>query len=94
MMQTDVKAKSLTASGSVFGGPARVKGIVVTCADTASSLVLKDGGSSGTTVMTITTPAAAGIQNILIPGEGVKFNTSIYATFADANVTSTTVFYG
>ena len=94
MMQTDVKAKSLTASGSVFGGPARVKGIVVTCASTASSLVLKDGGSSGTTVMTITTPAAAGIQNILIPGEGVKFNTSIYASFADANVTSTTVFYG
>lgn len=94
MMQTDVKAKSLTASGSVFGGPARVKGIVVTCASTASSLTLKDGGSSGTTVMTITTPAAAGIQNILIPGEGVKFDTSIYATFADANVTSTTVFYG
>lgn len=94
MMQTDVKAKSLTASGSIFGGPARVKGIVVTCGSTASSLTLKDGGSSGTTVMTITTPAAAGIQNILIPGEGVKFNTSIYATFADANVAATTVFYG
>jgi hypothetical protein len=94
MMQTDVKAKSLTASGSVFGGPARVKGIVVTCEATASSVTLKDGGSSGTTVMTITTPAAAGIQNILIPGEGVKFNTSIYATFADANVTSVTTFYG
>ena len=93
-MQTDVKAKSLTASGSIFGGPARVKGIVVTCGSTASSLTLKDGGSSGTTVMTITTPAAAGIQNILIPGEGVKFNTSIYATFADANVAATTVFYG
>ena len=93
-MQTDVKAKSLTDSGSIFGGPARVKGIVVTCGSTASSLTLKDGGSSGTTVMTITTPAAAGIQNILIPGEGVKFNTSIYATFADANVAATTVFYG
>ena len=94
MMQTDVKATSLTTSGSVFGGPARVKGIVVTCAATASSLVLKDGGSSGTTIMTITTPAAAGIQNILLPGEGIKFNTSIYATFTDANVTAATVFYG
>lgn len=94
MMQTDVKATSLTASGSVFGGPARVKGIVVTSTDTASSLVLKDGGSSGTTIMTITTPAAAGIQNILIPGEGVKCTTSIYAALADANVAAVTVFYG
>lgn len=94
MMQTDVKAKSLTASGSVFGGPARVKGIVITCGTTASSVTLKDGGSAGTTVMTITTPDAASIQNVLIPGEGVKFDTSIYATFADANVAAVTVFYG
>lgn len=94
MMQTDVKAKSLAASGSVFGGPARVKGIVITCGATASSVTLKDGGSTGVTVMTLTTPAAASIQNVLIPGEGVKFDTSIYATFADANVAAVTVFYG
>lgn len=94
MMQTDVKATSLTASGSVFGGPARVKGIVVTCGSTASSVVIKDGGASGITKMTITTPAAAGIQNILIPGEGVRCDTSIYASFADANVAAVTVFYG
>ena len=91
MMQTDVKATSLTASGSVFGGPARVKGIVVTCGSTASSVVIKDGGASGTAKMTITTPAAAGIQNILIPGEGVKFNTDVHATLANATIV---VFYG
>ena len=93
-MQYDVKAKSLTTSGAVFAGPARVKGLVVTTSANASSLVLKDGGSSGTVIMTITTPAAAGIQSILIPGEGVRFLTDVYATFTDANVTAATVFYG
>lgn len=94
MMQTDVKSATLTESGAVFEGPGRIKGVVVTNASTASSVTFKDGGSSGTTVMTITTPAAAGIQNILIPGEGVHCKTSIYAAIADANVSAITVFYG
>ena len=94
MMQTDVKAAALTASGSVFGGPARVKGIHYSNAGTASSFVLKDGGSGGTAKLTIYTPAAAGSCMVLLPGEGVQFTTSVYASFADANVASITVFYG
>ena len=90
-MQTDVKAISLAASGSVFGGRTRVKGLVITPGASAGSVAMKDGGASGTTVFTINTVANGQVENILIPGEGVVFNTDVYATLSNATVT---VFYG
>lgn len=89
-MQTDVKAAERTTSGSAFGGPTRVKGVVVSFA-TGGTVVLKDGGSSGTTRFSYTAPAAAGTTNIVIPGEGIKFDTSVYVTLTHATAT---VFYG
>jgi hypothetical protein len=89
-MQYDVKAKSLEASGVIFGAPTRVKSLVVSFAS-GGTVVLRDGGDSGTIVFTYTAPAAAGTINIIIPGEGVRFNTAVYATLADATVV---VFYG
>lgn len=91
-MQTDVKAASNTASATFYAGPTRVKGIVVTTGASAGTLVVSDGGSGGTARITINTPAAAGIQNVLIPGEGVKFDSSVYVALT--NVTAATVFYG
>lgn len=92
MMQTDVKAASLSASGTIFAGPTRVKGLIVhTNGDTAATLTLKDGGSSGTTVFTIPAPNGDTFTSILIPGEGIKFNTDAYATLVSCEVV---VFYG
>ncbi len=91
MMQTDVKAISLAASGSVYSDRTRVRGLVVEPGTGAGSVVLKDGGSGGTTVMTINTTANGEPFNVFIPGEGVVFNTSVYATLTTAKVT---VFYG
>ena len=96
MMQTDVKSTHLNASGSVFGGPARLKGfVVVGAASTAAAITFKDGGSGGTTkvefdIVSNTNPNAV---YILIPGEGVKFDTSIYFT-TSASITGVTAFYG
>lgn len=90
-MQTDVKANSLSTSDTVFGGRTRVKGMVVTPGASAGSVVLKDGGSGGTTVMTINTIAGGETFNVIIPGEGVLFSTDAYATLSNATVT---VFYG
>ena len=89
-MQTDVKAKSLAASGAIFGGPTRVKGLAVTFAS-GGTVELKDGGAGGTSIFTYTAPLAAGTVNIIIPGEGVKFGTSAYAVLTDATVVA---FYG
>jgi hypothetical protein len=90
-MQTDVKAKSLTSSGSIYGDRTRVKGIIISPGSSAGSVDLKDGGSSGTTVISITTVANGETFNALIPGEGVLFSTDVYATLTNASVT---VFYG
>lgn len=90
-MQTDVKAKSLAASDTVFGDRTRVRGMVVEPGASAGSVVLKDGGSGGTTIMTINTLAGGETFNLIIPAEGVLFNTDVYATLTNAKVT---VFYG
>jgi hypothetical protein len=90
-MQTDVKAKSLAASGSIYGDRTRVKGIIISPGGSAGSVELKDGGSGGTTVISITTVANGETFNALIPGEGVLFSTNVYATLSNASVT---VFYG
>jgi hypothetical protein len=90
-MQTDVQPKSLAASGTAFAGRTRVRGLVVEPGASAGSVVLKDGGSGGTTVMTINTLAGGETFNVLIPANGVLFETDVYATLTNAKVT---VFYG
>lgn len=89
-MQTDVKSAYLAASGSVFGGPARVKSIIVAYAS-GGVVTIKDGGASGTTLFSFTAPAAAGSINILLPGEGIYCPNSVYASLASATAT---VIYG
>ena len=90
-MQTDVKAISLAASGTVSAGRTRVRGMVIEPGGSTGSVVLKDGGSSGTTIMTINTVANGETFNVVIPAEGVLFATDAYATLTNAKVT---VFYG
>jgi hypothetical protein len=89
-MQYDVKAAERTTTGTAFAGPARVKGIVVSFA-TGGTVELKDGGTSGVSRFKYTAPAAAGTTNIVIPGEGIRFDTDIHVTLASATAT---VFYG
>lgn len=91
MMQTDVKAKSVSVSGSVYGDRTRVRGLVITPGASAGSVTLKNGGSGGTSVMVIDTVAQGEAFNVVIPGEGVLFTTDVYATLSNATVT---VFYG
>jgi hypothetical protein len=91
-MQNDVNAISLTASGDVFNGRTRVRGIVVVPGTSAGSVVLKDGGSSGTTILTIPTIANGEPFNMLIPDQGILFKTSAYATLS-GTATGVTVFY-
>ena len=91
-MQTDVLSATATADGTMVAGPARVKGILLTTTTSAGSVVLKDGGASGTTLVTLNTPAVAEMFNALLPGEGIRFTTDVYVDVTD--VSSVTVFYG
>lgn len=91
-MQTDVKSATVTADGTAYAGRTRVKALVITSTATAGSVVLKDGGASGTAKITLNTPAAADFHNILIPGQGVLFENDVYVDVT--NVAAVTVFYG
>jgi hypothetical protein len=89
-MQTDVKAISLAASGAVTDTRTRVRSMVIEPGASAGSVVLKDGGSGGTTLFTINTTANGETFNVLIPEQGVLCLTSAYAALTNTKVT---VFY-
>jgi len=100
MMQTDVLVSQvLTADGqftdqaSATIGRARVKAVYMIPSATAGSVVFKNGGASGTTIMTLNTVASATQPTyVLFPGEGVLFSTNVYGDVT--NIGSVTIFYG
>jgi len=99
-MQTDVLASvPITASGQFTDqaptnlARCRVKAIYIVPTATAGSLILRDGGSSGTIKATINTVASATQPTyMLLPGEGLLFQTAVYGTVL--NLGFATIFYG
>ena len=96
-VQTDVKSTYLTAAGSVFGGPTRVRGFVC-CgkASTAATFEIRDGGATGTIVFQYSIPSNANMNSFSIqfPGDGIRCSTDAYVTFSVGSVTCLSVFYG
>ena len=91
---SDVKAVTKTADASAVVGRTRLQGLYFTNTATGSSFTLKDGTTtSGTARLTITTPASAGGQDIMIPNDGILFESGIYIDVEDANVTSVTLLF-
>ncbi len=94
-MQTDVKAKNLTATAaSAIGVPrARVRAVYWVSGAAAGSISFKDGGTGGTERIKLDTPALATHTGyVAFPGEGVLFNADPYVTITNAS--SVTFFYG
>ena len=99
-METDIQASQvLTIDGQFTNqssnalGRTRIKAIYMVPSGTAGSVVFKDGGASGTTVMTLNTVASATQPTYLvIPSQGVLFSTAVYADVT--NIGSVTIFYG
>ena len=99
-MQTDVQASVPITSDGQFTNQAasnltrtRVKSIYIVPGSAAGSVVFKDGGANGTTRMTINTVASATQPTyMLMPGQGVLFETNVYADVT--NIGSVTIFYG
>lgn len=91
-MQYDVKSGLALANATttVFDGPARVKGLVVTSPETGGTVVISDGGIEN--VFSFTAPAVVGATNIVIPGEGIRCSANVQVT-CPVNVVAT-VFYG
>ena len=98
-MQTDVLASKVrTDTGlmldqnSLVIGRARVKAIYIVPNAAAGEVVFKDGGSGGPVKITVNTIASASTPDyMLLPGEGLLFQESIY--IAPSGVLSTMVIY-
>ena len=90
---SDINAKTVTATGTAVNGRTRVSGVYYTCGSTASILTLRTGGGSGTILLQLRTPAAAGAYDLIIPDDGILFTDGVHVTFADANVLSATVLF-
>jgi len=89
-MQTDIKAVSLAASGTAFNQRTRIRGALIEPGASAGSVVFKDGGSGGTTIMTINTTANGETFSMVIPADGIVFQTDAYVALTNAKIT---VFY-
>lgn len=90
-MAYDIQAATVTANGVAVSKRARVKGLSYVTNGTAGSVTIKDGGSGGTTVLTLNTPAVTNIFDLMIPDNGILCSTNVHVTVS--NVTSVTVLY-
>jgi hypothetical protein len=86
---SNIQATTRTSDGSIYASRARVKGIFCSSAS-GGSIVLKDGGASGATLLNVAL-AANFNNNITIPNDGILFETSVYLDLTGAD--SVTVFY-
>jgi hypothetical protein len=92
-MQYDVSSASNTASATFVDAPARLKALYFTGTANAGSVTFRDGGANGAVKLSLASIANATAPTyMLIPGEGIRFSTDLYANLT--NVASLTVFYG
>lgn len=94
-MQYDVKAVHTDSSASIVGYRTRVKGFsICATASTAGTLQLKDGGSGGDVLLEVDIPSNSNPNSfyMLIPGEGIVFQQSVYAVLT--GIASVTIYYG
>ena len=96
MMQTDVKAAHIEATGTIVAERTRLKAYHCISGGTAGDVIFRDGGASGTIRLQFN--VGTGTQPVVlhIPGEGILFDTSIHVTLPGTapNVAKVTVFYG
>lgn len=90
MSGSDVSASYVTATGTVASGRRRLCGVHYHSGSGTGKIVLKDGGASGTTMMTLDFHANS-TGDLSLPDEGILFGTDIHATYT--NITSATFFY-
>ena len=94
MMQTDVKAAHIDASGVIYAGPTRVKGFSISPGGTAGEVQFYDNATtnSGTIRLTLNVSTNQALDSLALPGEGIRFDVGVYVSMP-AN-THLTVYYG
>ena len=79
-MLAQICSRKLTGDGAVSAGPGKVWAVtVISDGVNAGSVILKDGGATGTEMWRIDVPATAGATESVSFPMGLSFETSIYA---------------
>jgi hypothetical protein len=96
MMQYDVKAEHVEATGTIVGERTRLKGYQCISGGTAGDIIFRDGGSGGPIRLRFNIGTGTQPIGLTIPGEGILFNTDIHVTVPGTapNAAKITVFYG
>ena len=78
MAMSDTFAVTRTSDGTIFGQRSRVRQIVATTASSGSpTIVVKDGGASGTTRLSMAF-TTSDVITVNIPDNGILFETDVY----------------
>lgn len=92
-METDVFSSRVDATGTVYTGRTRMRGIsIAPNGGGVVTVVIRDGGGSGTTRCSLDSASTTVPYYVPLPGAGILFRTDIHATIT--NATAITVFYG
>jgi hypothetical protein len=92
MMQTDVKAIHTESTATLVSGRTRLKAYQAISGGTAGDIIYRDGGASGVIKLQFNISTGTQPISLLIPGEGILFETSIHVTLPTS--AKITTFYG
>jgi len=90
-MNSDCKAAAVTATGVVNAGPVRIVGLHYVATGVAGSVVLRDGGATGETALSIATPADSAASYIDLGNCPIRCDVDLHATLTA--VTAATIVY-
>ena len=90
-MHSDGKSATLTESGDIFGGPARLATMYFVAGATAGSIVIRDGGATGPVLLEVATPSDESAHGVEFYYTPIRCESNPYAVLT--NVTSATFFY-
>ena len=88
----DIKTTRLTATGTIFDGPARVLGFYYVNDNAAGSIIIKDDTTTLATFDIPTGATTAVVKTVIFPGTGLYCKTSAEATLSLVDMV--TFFYG
>lgn len=81
-----------TTTGVVFAGATRIRGMHGVSSSTAGALIIREGSQTGSKLLEIDTPAAAGQVDPYIPDEGIRYQTGAFIDIS-AGYDSATIFF-
>lgn len=77
---TNVFSAYASATGVLYSGATNLSGYHIKPGGVAGSIVLRDGGSGGTVLLTLDITTDTSVTTMLLPGNGIRFNTNLHVT--------------